>query len=64
MWLFIYEALKTAGALVLVAFLLVAYALLSGCVSIEGSGFSNSGAYQRPACVQKDSRGNERWYSC
>lgn len=53
MWLFIYEALKTAGALVLVAFLLVAYALLSGCASIEGSGFTNSGAYQRPVTCKE-----------
>ena len=30
----------------------------------DGAGFYNSGKPSRPACVERDSRGNERWRSC
>ena len=61
---FIIEALKTAGALLLVAFALVAYLLLAGCETIDGAGFTNTGRQSAPACVERDARGNERWRSC
>lgn len=61
---FIIEALKTAGALVLVAFALVAYLLLAGCETMDGAGFANTGHARRPACVERDARGNEVWRSC
>lgn len=64
MWLFMIEALKTIAALVVVAFLLVAYLLLSGCASVEGAGFTNNGQPSRPACVERDGRGHERWRTC
>ena len=61
---FIYEALKTAGALIIVGCALVTYLLLAGCASVDGAGFANTGKPQRPACVTRDARGNEVWRSC
>lgn len=61
---FIYEALKTAGALVIVGCALVAYLLLYGCARDDGPSFSNTGHALRPACVTRDARGNEVWRSC
>lgn len=63
MWPIIYEALKTAGALILVAFILVAYLLLGACDN-EGAGFNNTGRQAKKSCVERDARGNEVWRSC
>lgn len=60
----IIEALKTAGALIIVASALVCYLLLAGCETIDGAGFANTGHARRPACVERDARGNEDWRSC
>lgn len=61
---FIYEALKTAAALIIVGCVLVTYLLLAGCASVDGAGFTNTGQARRPACVTRDARGNEVWRSC
>lgn len=61
---FIYEALKTAGALIIVASMLVCYLLIAGCARDDGPSFSNTGQARRPACVERDARGNEVWRSC
>lgn len=64
---FIYEALKTAGVMVLVGCAAVTLILifgLAGCSSIEGAGFENRGAHSDPACMSRDARGHEVWRSC
>lgn len=39
--------------------------ILAGCSrTIEGAGFENTGRPSRPACVERDNRGNERWFTC
>lgn len=46
----------------ILAVLFGAVFLLAGCQSIEGDGFSNSGAYaNQTICRYVDRRGNERW---
>jgi hypothetical protein len=39
-------------------------ALLAGCVSYEGAGFSNNGGYKKPACVKYRSGSQEVWGNC
>jgi len=56
------ETLKALAFAAMLGVILVGVALLAGCV--EGDGFSNRGRPSRPACVKKDSRGNERWFDC
>ncbi len=60
---FIIEALKTAAAIAVVAFALIAYLLLAGCDN-EGAGFNNTGRQAKKSCVERDARGNEVWRSC
>ena len=61
---YFFEALKTAAALVFVAFIIVSYLLLSGCSTVDGAGFENTGHARRPDCVHRDARGNEVWRTC
>jgi hypothetical protein len=56
------ERRASASAIIFSLFML-AIGTLSGCKSIEGDGFSNSGAYQGRQCVEK-TRYGERWFSC
>lgn len=49
------------GAVALV--LIVGSAILAGCASIEGDGFSNGGTPIGKLCHQK-TRYGERWYRC
>ena len=59
------ETVLAIGAAAFVIVMAVGLAvILTGCASIEGSGFQNSGAHHRPACVTRDARGNEDWRSC
>lgn len=58
------ETLKALAYAALLCVILVGVAVLAGCASYDGDGFYNSGKPERPACVEKDSRGNERWFSC
>jgi len=64
MWFIIYHSLKALAGVIFVAFLIVAYLILSGCGTTDGPGFQNFGKYSRPACVERDSKGNENWRSC
>lgn len=64
MWFVIYQSLKALAGIILVVFLIVAYLLLSGCGTTDGPGFHNSGKPSRPACVERDAKGNERWHTC
>lgn len=54
---FIYEALKTAGALVIVGILTVCYLLIAGCASREGDGFENTGRHARPVVCRETQPG-------
>lgn len=59
------ETLKALAFAAMLGVILVGVAVLSGCSgTYDGDGFYNSGRPARPACVEKDARGNERWFSC
>lgn len=58
------DLLYKAVILILASSAVVCYLLLNGCSQGDGPGFENSGKPSRPACVERDAKGNETWGSC
>lgn len=54
---------RAAVSAVMFAAFMVAVGSLSGCASVEGDGFTNSGSYQSRQCVEK-TRYGEKWFNC
>ena len=50
--------------ILIASFIVCAVLVLGGCTRGDGPSFSNPGKASRPACVERDRRGNETWRSC